>query len=81
MRECNEYEITVLRNEVTPLSGINCCLNCAERHYKCHSTCIKYIEAKEELEAFKQKQLEDRNDSNERIRSLWSLRPCRRKYH
>jgi len=41
-----------------------CCKNCTERHYKCHSSCEKYIKSKAEYEEQKsalrkQKQLED----------------------
>ena len=42
----------------------NACLNCKDRHEKCHSTCEKYLKFKKELEELheakrKQYDLED----------------------
>ena len=39
--------------------NITCCKDCNERHYACHATCQKYIEAVA-LRAAEQKELKDR---------------------
>ncbi len=40
----------------------NCCQNCEKRHFNCHSTCNDYIQAKQDYQKIKDKQIAERRE-------------------
>lgn len=43
------------------------CLNCQDRHFKCHSGCVKYLEYKKAIEEFNKKMREEKK----KVDILW----------